>query len=48
LTIPELSWTRDVVEALLHAVEPSVNKKAEADGIVPGRAVKLDITWSKP
>jgi hypothetical protein len=48
LTIPELSWTRDVVEALLHAVEPSVNKKAEAHGIVLGRAVKLDITWSKP
>src|SRR5580700_4082548 len=30
--IPELSWTRDAVEKLLQAVEPSVKKKAEADG----------------
>jgi hypothetical protein len=28
--------------------EPSVKKKAEADGIVPGRAVKFDLTFSKP
>ena len=47
-SIPELSWTRDTVEKLLQAVEPSVKKKAEVDGIVPGRAVKFDITFSKP
>jgi hypothetical protein len=39
---PQLSWTRDAVEKLLRAVQPSVKKKAEADGIVPGLAVKLD------
>jgi hypothetical protein len=47
-SFPELPWTRDVVEKLLKAVEPSVTKKAEADSIVPGRAVKLDFTFSKP
>ena len=47
-TIPELSWTRDAVEKLLQAVEPSVKKRAEADRIVPGRAVKFDLTFSKP
>lgn len=46
--IPELSWTRDAVEKLLQAVEPSVKKKAEVDGIVPGRGVKVDLTFSKP
>jgi hypothetical protein len=47
-SIPELSWLRDTVEKLLRAVEPGVMKKAEADGIVAGRAVKLDMTFSKP
>jgi hypothetical protein len=47
-TFPELSWTRDATEQLLQDVKPSVEKKAEADGIVPGNAVKVDITWSKP
>jgi hypothetical protein len=47
-SIPDLSWTRDAVENLLRAIEPSVKKKAEADGIVPGRAVKFDMTFSKP
>lgn len=47
-TIPELSWTRDVVEKLLQAVEPSVKKKAEADGIVPGVAVKCALVLGKP
>jgi len=47
-TFPELPWTRDIVEKLLQAVEPSVEKKAEADGIVRGRPVKFDMTYSKP
>jgi hypothetical protein len=47
-SIPELSWTRDAVEKLLRAVEPSVKKKAETDGIVPGRAVKFDLVFGKP
>ena len=47
-TIPELSWTRDVVEKLLRAVEPSVMKKAQADGIVLGRAVTFDWVFGKP
>ena len=46
--VPDLSWTRDVVEKLLQAIEPSVKKKAEADGIVPGRAVRFNLTFSKP
>ena len=46
--MPELSWTRDAVENLLQAVEPSVKKKAKADGIVPGVAVKFDIVFAKP
>ena len=29
-SIPDLSWTRDAVENLLRAIEPSVKKKAEA------------------
>jgi hypothetical protein len=46
--MPELSWTRDTVEKLLQAVEPSVKTNAEADGIVPGVAVKIDMTFTKP
>jgi hypothetical protein len=45
--IPELSWTHDAVEKLLQAVEPTVMKKAETDGIVPGVAVKADLIFSK-
>lgn len=48
MSIPELSWLRDTVDKLLRAVEPSVLKKAEADGIVPGRAFKFDMTFGKP
>ena len=47
-SLPELSWARDTVEKLLRAVEPSVEKKAEADGIVPERIVKLDMIFGKP
>lgn len=47
-SIPEMSWTRDTVENLFRAVEPSVKKRAEADGVVPGRAVKFDLMFSKP
>ena len=47
-SIPELSWTHDTVEKLLQAIEHSVKKKAEPDGIVPGRIVKLDFTFGKP
>jgi hypothetical protein len=45
--IPDLRRTRNAVEKLLQAVEPSVKKKAEADGIIPGRAVKFDVVFSK-
>jgi hypothetical protein len=44
-SIPELSWTRDTVDKLLQAVERSVKKKADADGIVPGRIVKADMVF---
>jgi regulator of PEP synthase PpsR (kinase-PPPase family) len=47
-SMPALSWTREVVESLLQAVEPSVKKKADADGIVQGRAVRLEFTFGKP
>ena len=47
-SIPDLSWTRDVVEKLLRAVEPSVEKKGETEGIIAGRAVKFEFTFSKP
>jgi hypothetical protein len=47
-SFPDLTWTRDVVEKLLQAVEPSVKKRADADGIVAGRPVKANMTWSKP
>jgi hypothetical protein len=47
-TTPELSWTRDGVERLMRVVEPIVNTSAQADGIVPGRAVKLNMTFGKP
>jgi hypothetical protein len=47
-TIPDLSWTRETVEKLLQFIEPIVRKKAEADGIRPGVAVKFDLTISKP
>jgi hypothetical protein len=33
---------------LFRAVEPSVKKRAEADGVVPGRVVKFDLMFSKP
>jgi hypothetical protein len=45
---PELDWTKDVVENLLKAVEPSVMKKVEADGIALGQPVKVNMTFSKP
>ena len=35
-SLPELCWARDTVEKLLRAVEPSVERKAEADGIGSG------------
>jgi hypothetical protein len=47
-SFPDLAWTRDVVEKLLCAVEPSVKKKADADGIAAGKIVKANLTWSKP
>ena len=46
--IPEINWTRQTVEALIKAVEPSVKKKSDADGFVAGRAVKFDLALSKP
>jgi len=33
---------------LLQAVEPKVQEKADADGIVPGRPVKFNMTLGKP
>ncbi len=41
-SMPELVWTRDTVERLLKAVEPSVKKRAAADGVVPGHIVKVN------
>ena len=46
-TALELSWTRDGVERLMRVVEPIVNARAQADGIVPGRAVKVNMTFLK-
>ena len=45
---PDLSWTKDAVERLLQAIEPAVKRRGDADGIVPGRAVKADISFGKP
>jgi hypothetical protein len=47
-TLPEVSWTRDVVEGLMASVEPHVNLRAEQDGVIAGRAVKVDFVVSKP
>lgn len=47
-TQPEVSWTRDVVEGLMASVEPHVNERAEKDGVIAGRAVKVDLVVSKP
>jgi hypothetical protein len=48
LATPELSWTREVVEQLMRAVEPRVDARAKQDGIVAGRAVKFAITINRP
>jgi hypothetical protein len=45
---PQLSWLRDAVEELFLAVAPSVTKRAQADGVVPGKIVKLNFTIGKP
>jgi hypothetical protein len=47
-SLPDLSWTRDVVEKLLQTIEPIIKKKAGSDGIRPGVAVKFDLVFSKP
>jgi hypothetical protein len=44
----EFEFSRSFLEKLLQAVEPCVKKKADADGIVLGRPVRADITFSKP
>jgi hypothetical protein len=48
LSITELSWTRDVVGKLLHVIEPDVVAKDRADGIVPGQATALRLTFHRP
>lgn len=40
-TAPELSWTRDGVERWMRVVEPIVNTRAQADGIVHRTAGKV-------
>jgi hypothetical protein len=47
-SVPDLSWTRDAVEKLLEDVGPFVTARAAADGITPGKAVKLQFTWGRP
>jgi hypothetical protein len=47
-TLPEVSWTRDVVEGLMASVETHVNLRAEQDGVIARRAVKVDFVVSKP
>jgi len=46
--IPTVTWTREVVEVLLASVEPYVHRRAEEDGVIAGRAIKLDFEVSKP
>jgi hypothetical protein len=47
-TYPDLSWSKDAVKRLLQAIEPAVKRKCDADGIVPGRAVKADLIFGQP
>jgi hypothetical protein len=47
-TYPDLSWTAAAVERLFAAIVPAVKRRAEADGIVPGRVVKVDFVFGKP
>ncbi|HEX3747648.1 MAG TPA: hypothetical protein VHW09_27120 [Bryobacteraceae bacterium] len=47
-SFPDLSWTREAVESLLGAVEPSVKKKMESDGIVPATPARFDFVFSTP
>ena len=47
-SIPDLSWTRDTVEELFSAIEPSVTSRAQADGLLPERAARFSLTYSKP